>query len=142
MFSESARSVHDLFLFLGPWHIYMYSHGVVWSQFRSSYLAAAFFLLFPTQNLFFRPKLVTSSTFFTWLRASYPSFRKQLITTLNCLKYLSVLYDVQRTVALRGRTVIPPNYFRRRYVRLHNLFFFFEYVLPVIADFGCAISLM
>ena len=64
-FTGCTRILHDLFLFLGPWHIYMYSYVVVWSQFRSSYLTTAFFLLFPTQNLFFRPKLVTSSTFFT-----------------------------------------------------------------------------
>jgi len=133
--------LHDVFVFLGPFHIYMYSYVAAWNLFRSSYLAGAFFALFPDQSIYFRPSLTKSSTFFTWLRVSYPFFRQQLHFTLNTLKHLSLLYDVQRTVLLRRRQVIPPNYLRERYVRLHNLFYLFEFVLPVITDFGCAIKL-
>ena len=62
-FTGLAPILCDMFLILGPRHTYMYSHVCVWSEFRSTFLASAFFCLFPSQNLFFRPRLVMSSTF-------------------------------------------------------------------------------
>jgi hypothetical protein len=53
-FTGLAPILCDLFLILGPWHTYMYSHVCAWSEFRSSFLASAYFSLFPDQNLFFR----------------------------------------------------------------------------------------
>ena len=124
---------HDMFLFLGPWHTYMYSHVCVWSEFRSSFLASAFFALFPKQNLFLRPGLLMSSTFFCWLRAAYPHFGSQLLSALNILKHLALLYDVQYTIALKSK-VLKANMYRLRYIHLRNLLYLFEFVLPAIAD--------
>ena len=75
----------------------------VWSEFRSSFLASAFFSLFPSQNLFLRPRLVTSSTIFTWLRASYPSFRPLLLQSLRTLRFLRTSYDIRYTIELKKR---------------------------------------
>ena len=140
-FTGLSPILHDLFLFLGPWHNYMYSHVCVWSEFRSSFLASAYFTLFPKQNLFFRPRLLVSSTFFTWMRAAYPSFRGQLLSSLNTLKHLSLIYDVQYTINLKQKTVLKRNPFRYRYIQLLNLMYLFEYVLPTIADYGSALKL-
>ena len=35
-FTGLSPVLHDMFLFLGPWHSYMYSHVCAWSEFRSS----------------------------------------------------------------------------------------------------------
>ena len=140
-FTGLSPVLHDMFLFLGPWHSYMYSHVCVWSEFRSSFLASAYFSLFPKQNLFLRPRLLVSSTFFTWMRAAYPSFRRQLHSSLNLLKHLSIMYDVQYTISLKKKTILKRNPFHHRYITSLNLFYLFEYVLPAIADYGSALKL-
>ena len=140
-FTGLAPILCDMFLILGPWHTYMYSHVCVWSEFRSSFLASAFFALFPTQNLFIRPRLVVSSTFFTWLRASYPSFRPLLLETMKTLKALRTLYDIQYTIELKRHKLLPRNPYEKRYLNLYNLFYMFEFILPAIADYGSALKL-
>src|SRR3569623_757084 len=140
-FTGCYRILHDLFLILGPWHIYMYAHVVVWDIFRSSFLAGAFFAIFPNEKLFFRPKLAASVTFFTWLRASFPIFRKKLMQVLNTLKSLSSLYEIQLPRVLKSKKVLPSNPYRRAYIRLYNLLYLCEFVLTALADFGCAIKL-
>jgi len=130
-----------MFLILGPWHTYMYSHVCVWSEFRSTFLASAFFCLFPSQNLFFRPRLVMSSTFFTRLRAAYPSFRPLLFSSLNIKKNLRILYDIQYTRELKNCKIVPRNPYENPYLNLYNLFYLFEFVLPAIADYGSALKL-
>lgn len=140
-FTGLAPILCDLFLILGPWHTYMYAHVCAWSEFRSPFLASAYFHLFPSQNLFFRPRLLMSSTFFTWLRAAYPKFRPLLIHSLTSIKFLRTLYDIQYTISLKGKKLIPANKYKRIYIKLHNMFYFFEYVLPAIADYGSALKL-
>ena len=140
-FTGLAPILCDLFVILGPWHTYMYSHVCVWSEFRSMFLASAFFSLFPSQNLFFRPRLVMSSTFFTWLRAAYPSFRPLLLLSLNTIKNLRIVYDIQYTNELKNKKLIPKNPYENVYLNLYNLFYLFEFVLPAIADYGSALKL-
>ena len=74
---------HDLFLIFGFWHAYHYAYVALWDEFRSTFLAKAFWLLYPTQNLMRRPKNTQSSTFFMWLRLAYPSFRDKLVASRN-----------------------------------------------------------
>ena len=119
----------------------MYSHVCVWSEFRSSFLASAFFSLSPSQNLLLRPRLVTSSTFITWLRASYPSFRPLRLQSLRTLRFLRTSYDIRYTIELKRKNVLIRNPYERRYLNLYNLFYLFEYVLPAIADYGSALKL-
>ena len=69
---------HDLFLIFGFWHAYHYAHVALWDEFRSTYLAAAFWSLYPSEKIMRRPKHSQSSTFFMWLRLAYPSFRDKL----------------------------------------------------------------
>jgi len=140
-FTGLAPILCDMFLILGPWHNYMYSHVCVWSEFRSSFLASAFFHLFPNQNLFLRPRLMTSSTFFTWLRLSYPYFRPLLLNSLNTIKFLRTTYDIQYTVELKRKKKLPKNPYETPYLTLYNLYYLFEFVLPAIADYGAALKL-
>ena len=39
---------HDLFLLFGFWHAYHYAYVALWDEFRSTFLAKAFWLLYPT----------------------------------------------------------------------------------------------
>ena len=55
---------HDLFLIFGFWHAYHYSYVALWDEFRATFLAKAFWLLYPTHKLMRRPKNTQSSTFF------------------------------------------------------------------------------
>lgn len=79
---------HDLFLVLGLWHTYQHCHKLLWSEFRSTFLADAFFELFPNDYLFFSPKLLQSSTFFSYLRLSYKLWRHHLLDTISKVKEL------------------------------------------------------
>ena len=65
---------HDLGLFLGLWHPYLYAHVALWDVFRDTFLGPVFFTLFPSQVLLRKPKLNHSSTLLTWLRLAYPIF--------------------------------------------------------------------
>lgn len=79
---------HDLFLVLGLWHTYQHCHKLIWSEFRSMFLADAFFELFPNDYLFFSPKLLQSSTFFSYLRLSYRFWRPRLLEIISKVKEL------------------------------------------------------
>ena len=77
-----ASSRHDLFLCFGFWHAYNYAHIALWKEFRSTFLADAFWAIFPTQKLLRRPPLVQSSTLFICIRLAFPQFRIHLVTKI------------------------------------------------------------
>lgn len=81
---------HDLFLCLGLWHTYQHCHKLLWSEFRSTFLADSFFALFPNESLLFQPKLLQSSTFFLYLRLSYRIWRPKLQSSIAAVKRLMV----------------------------------------------------
>jgi len=56
-YSGMAPLRHDLGLCLGFWHPYMYCHVAMWDTFRETFLAPAYFCLFPSQKLLRRPRL-------------------------------------------------------------------------------------
>lgn len=87
-FTGLAPIRHDLFLFLGLWHTYQHCHKLIWGEFRSTFLADAFFELFPTESLLFKPKLLQSSTFFSYIRLSYSSWRGALYSAISRAKKL------------------------------------------------------
>ena len=78
--------LNNVFFLFGIWHCYLYVHTAIWDRFRSTFLADAFFALFPNTLLMRKPKLFKSSVFFTWLRISYLNFREELRETLDDLK--------------------------------------------------------
>ena len=82
-YSGMAPIRQDLFLALGFWHPYLYAHVAIWNEFHHTFLAPAFFLLFPNQTLMRRPRLSHSSTLFTWLRLAYPQIRALLSAALE-----------------------------------------------------------
>jgi len=88
IFTGFAPIRHDLFLFLGLWHTYQHCHKLIWSEFRSTFLADSFFTLFPNDSLLFAPKLLQSQTFFHYLRLSFPSWRGVLLSTISTTKKL------------------------------------------------------
>ena len=81
---------HDLFLCMGLWHTYQHCHKLIWSEFRSYFLADLFFSLFPNESLLFAPKLLQSSTFFSYLRLSYRSWRPKLLFEIDRVKRLMI----------------------------------------------------
>ena len=82
--------LNNVFFVFGIWHCYMYAHTALWDCFRHTFLADAFFSLFPTSILMRKPSLFKSSVFLTWLRLAYPDFRVELRELLLevQLKYL------------------------------------------------------
>src|ERR1041385_2003196 len=76
---------HDLCLIFGFWHALNYGCIAVWAEYRPTFLAEAFFLIFPDEKLQRRPLQTRSMTFFTWLRLSYPAFRAHLSKSLRIL---------------------------------------------------------
>ena len=54
-YSGMAPIRRDLFLCFGLWHCYHYAHVALWHEFRATFLAPAFFALFPGQKLLARP---------------------------------------------------------------------------------------
>lgn len=128
----------DLFLCLGFWHPYLYGHIAIWNEFRHTFLASAFFSLFPNQKLLRRPKLSHSATLFTWLRLVYVHLQPVLTDALgNCITKM-ITFEIDRTRAIRdgkafGKTENP---LRPMYIHLLNLQTLFEFCLPVLQDYG------
>jgi len=87
-FTGLAPIRQDLFMCLGFWHTYAHAHRLIWSEFRSTFLAASWFTLFPDQTLLFAPKLLQSSTFFLYLQMSYKSWRSSLLRAIGEVKRL------------------------------------------------------
>lgn len=132
----------DLFLLLGVWHTYLNAHVTIWREFRSTFLADAWFACFPDSRLFFKPKLIQSVTFFAWIRLAYPKFRGLLLHSLRYLKALATCHDYVQILLLSSRKgPFERNIFLERYVRLHNLFYLLEYILPATADYGTTIKM-
>ena len=92
---------HDLFLLFGFWHAYHYSHVALWDEFRSTFLAPAFWMLYPEQKIMRRPKHTQSSTFFMWLRLAYPSFKLKLSSAIATLKDAVLGWQLSYVRALR-----------------------------------------
>ena len=78
--------LNNVFFLFGIWHAYMYAHTALWDCFRLTFLADAFFALFPKTSLMRKPGLFKSSVFVTWLRLAYSDFRDELRDTLYDLK--------------------------------------------------------
>ena len=115
---------HDLFLVFGFWHAYQYAHIALWNEFRHTFLAPAFFTLFPVEKLMQRPRLSQSSTFFTWLRMSYPSFRDALRTARRTVKQRVLSWQREYVQAVRqGQEVekINPHLAMYIHINLHTL---------------------
>ena len=129
---------HDLFLCFGFWHAYSYAHVALWADFRSTFLAPAFFAIFPTQRLLRRPRLVQSSTFLTWIRFSYPHFRGELFDNLQTLRQKMLDFDRKLTDELATARSKKDNPFRHLYLHLLNLQTLLEFCIPIIQDYGLA----
>ena len=136
-YSGMAPLRQDLFLALGLWHPYLYAHVAIWNEFRHTFLAPAFFLLFPNQTLMRRPRLSHSSTFFTWLRLAYPQIRALLSASLYDIQMKMMTFELDRTRAIRlGQVTEKINLYRARYIHILNLQTLFEFCLPAIQDYG------
>jgi hypothetical protein len=133
---------HDLFLVFGYWHAYSYAHVALWAEFRATFLADAFWAIFPDQKLLRRPPLVQSSTFFTWIRLAYPQFRNLLFDRIEELGRNMKAYDVElvQNIEKGLRQVSKKNPFRPQFVRLLNLQTLMEFCIPVIQDYGVALK--
>jgi hypothetical protein len=64
---------------LGTWHISKQIHAVVWAVASKSFMQGLFKALCPGATFFNKGvKLRTIMTYFTYIRLSYPRFKKQL----------------------------------------------------------------
>jgi hypothetical protein len=125
----------------GYWHPFLYGHVLIWNEFRHTFLGPAFFALFPTQMLMFRPKLIQSSTFFTWLRLAYPTFRGHLVQSISVLRARSLAHDVKSAeIIVAGGSVDGSNPFRARMTHMQNLFYLLDVFIPVLHDYGATLK--
>ena len=128
--------LNNVFFLFGIWHCYMYSHTALWDSYRHTFLADAFFALFPKTILMRKPSLFKSSVFITWLRLSYPLFRDELRDTLFDLQADYLMKDREWP---RSEKIIEAA--RARFIHCLNLVTLFEFAIPVIQDYGTAIKL-
>jgi len=136
-----ARIRHDLFLIFGFWHAYHYAYVALWDEFRVTFLAKAFWLLYPSNTLMRRPKNTQSSTFFTWLRLAYPSFREKLVASIATLKSAVSEWQLAFLRARReGKKIENKNQHLPSYVHLLNLYHLLEFCIPCIQDYGSALK--
>lgn len=155
-YSGLAPMRHDLFSVLGLWHTYQHAHRLLWCEFRSAFLADAFFSLWPTQTLLLQPKLKQSATFVGWLLLAYRRFRPQLLASFRLIRAEVLLYQMFFTAALRSGDVDDYNLrsrvhclaplfcvasYRDKYVALCNLLYLFEFAIPTLIDYGASIKL-
>lgn len=141
-YSGMAPIRQDMFLCFGLWHPYQYAHIALWGEFRYTFLAPAFFALFPEQRLLRRPKLVQSSIFFTWMRLAYPQFRESLQLALVAVKKSMLDWERERLLRVfdRKEGKKSENPHRSSYVHLLNLESLFEFCIPCIQDYGVTLK--
>ena len=132
---------HDLFLIFGFWHAYHYAYVALWDEFRSTFLAKAFWLLYPTHNLMRRPKNTQSTTFFMWLRLAYPHFREKLVSAMTTLKDEVLSWELSFMLDRRlGKDPEKGNPQLPFYVHIVNLYHLFEFCIPCIQDYGSTLK--
>ena len=51
------------------------------------------------------------------------------------------MYSVQFTRTLRKKKNLPQNPYDMKVLQLHNLLYLFDFVLPTVSDYGCALKL-
>jgi len=124
-YSGMATLRHDLFLCFGLWHAYNYAHVALWHEFRATFLADAFWAIFPDQKLLRRPPLVQSSTFFTWIRLAYPHFRHHLIAHINESRTAMLECDIKLSANIeQGVRVEKLNPFRPIHSIIQSIYTF------------------
>ena len=67
---------------LGTWHPYKHAHNALWQFGIQRWFGPWFHSLIPDANVRVHPKLITLSTFFTYMRVSYRSWRDRLNTLI------------------------------------------------------------
>ena len=72
--------------------------------------------LVPESKLLRRPPLVHSTTFFSWLRLSYPSFRRDLAKAIQEMKEQMLKFDVQLVDEILETGEKKMNPYRSRYI--------------------------
>ncbi len=129
---------HDLFLLFGFWHAYHYTYVALWDEFRATFLAKAFWLLYPTLR---RPKNTQSTTFFMWLRLAYPHFREKLVSAITKLKSEVLSWEFSFMIDRRaGKDREKRNIHLPFYVHMVNLYHLFEFCIPCIQDYGSTLK--
>jgi len=141
-YSGLAPVRNDLFLCFGLWHAYHYAHIALWHEYRATFLAPAFFALFPREVLLRRPKLLQSVTFFSWLRLTYPHIRVTLQDAILNKRKELLDWEVKQLQAVREGKLEEKksNPHRQQYIHLLNLQTLFEFCIPVIQDYGLALK--
>ena len=141
LLSSFRRIQYDLFLIFGFWHAYHYAYVALWDEFRSTFLAKAFWLLYPTHNLMRRPKNTQSTTFFMWLRLAYPHFREKLVSAITTLKDEVLSWELSFMLDRRlGKDPEKGNPHLPFYVHIVNLYHLFEFCIPCIQDYGSTLK--
>ena len=122
-YSGMAPVRRDLFLVFGYWHAYSYAHVALWSEFRATFLADAFWAIFPDSKLLRRPPLLQSSTLFTWMRLAHPEFRDLLQDRIEELSNDMKTYDIElvKSIETGGMPMFKKKPYRPIVIRLLNL---------------------
>ena len=118
---------HDLYVLFGFWHPYSYGTVAVWNTFRETFIGPAFFHIFPDDKLLNRPKLVKCTTFLTWLRVSYVSFRTLLLDMIQKNRTSSLELDVDNVRSCLAGNTSKYNEYRSRVTHLCNMYVLFDF---------------
>src|SRR5689334_5559351 len=98
-------------------------------------------MLFPDHKLMDRPLLSHSATFFLWLRMSYPYFKEKLVDAIVSMRKLLLQWSLDNAWAMvRGSADGGANPYLAKYVHLLNMRSLFEFTIPAIQDYGCALK--
>ena len=126
----------SLYVFFGLWHPYSYANVAIWNCFRHTFIGPAFFHLFPSDMLLKRPSLTKCSTFFTFMRQCYPTFRAFLLENIDRLRSLTLQFDIDNvSLCIENKPINNNNPYRHRLVHLYNLHCLFDFCLPVVQDY-------
>jgi hypothetical protein len=100
-----------VFLALGLWHNFKQASLLIWKRFALDFIGPAFHCLFPGRDMYIQPKLANVTTILTFMRLSYPSWRKDLMD-------------------LRDRPDLPDQSANH----VHNLTMLMDFLIPTVRD--------
>ena len=88
---------------LGTWHPYKQANTLIWHHWATRVFAPLFHDLIPQSKFHLSARLVSISTFLTYVRLAYPMFKAELAEAItfctnkgNRIKELSHLVDLRR----------------------------------------------
>jgi hypothetical protein len=128
-----------LCMFLGFWHPAKMAAEILWREHGGFFLAPAWQCMMPTSRYMRRPRLLTMTIFFNYIRSSYPLWQTELNTAIADVKAPSKLAALKnlRDLVSYYIPVIQDYLLSLKENNLEDVLHYWMHLLRIMALFKC-----